>query len=64
MRPVIATISVLIGFVVLTVAGFIYSGAYNVGADEPHWSITTWLINQARDRSIRAHAPGIAVPTG
>jgi mono/diheme cytochrome c family protein len=26
--------------------------------------VTAWLLNQARDRSIRAHASGIAVPAG
>src|SRR5439155_11087530 len=34
------------------------------GADQPHWSITSWLLNEARARSIRAHASDIAVPTG
>ncbi len=64
MRSVIATVAVVIVLVVLAAAGIIYSGAYYVGADRPHWSFTTWLLNEARDRSIRAHASGIAVPAG
>src|SRR5205823_1694075 len=64
MRSVITTIAVLVGVVVLGGAVFIYSGAYYVGADQPHWSVTSWLLNQARDRSIRAHAAGLAVPGG
>src|SRR5262249_16483819 len=45
-------------------AAFVYSGSYYVGADQPHWSVTTWLLNEARNRSIRAHASGIATPNG
>jgi cytochrome c len=44
-------------------AVFIYSGAYYVGADQPHWSTTSWLLDRARIRSIRSHASGIAIPT-
>ncbi len=64
MRTVIATIAVLLLLVVLAMTGFIYSGTYYVGADEPHWSTTVWLLNKARDQSIRARAWGIAVPPG
>jgi mono/diheme cytochrome c family protein len=62
MRNAIATIVAVIVLLLLAGAAFVYSGAYYVGADQPHWSATTWLLNQARDRSIRAHASGIAVP--
>jgi mono/diheme cytochrome c family protein len=62
MRNVIATIAAAVVLVVLAGAAFIYSGAYYIGADQPHWSVTSWLLNQARDRSIRAHASGIPVP--
>jgi mono/diheme cytochrome c family protein len=62
MRIIIATTVVLIGLVIFGALGVIYSGAYYIGADEPHWSITTWLLNQARDQSIRARASGIAAP--
>jgi mono/diheme cytochrome c family protein len=63
MRTVM-TFAIMVGLLILAAGGFIYSGAYYVGADEPHWSITAWLLNEARDRSIRAHASGIAVPAG
>jgi mono/diheme cytochrome c family protein len=43
---------------------FIYSGIYYIGADRPHWAVTAWLLDQARDRSIDEHAEGIAVPPG
>jgi len=64
MRSVIATLAAVIVLVVLAGTAFGYSGAYYVGADQPHWSITSWLLNEARTRSIRAHASDIAVPTG
>jgi mono/diheme cytochrome c family protein len=43
-------------------AGFVYSGAYNMAADEPHWPVTFKLIETLRERSIGAHAKGIEVP--
>jgi len=54
----------MVVLVALAAAGFVYSGAYYVGADQPHGSLTSWLLSEARDRSIRAHASGIAVPAG
>ena len=62
MRVVVATLAVVVGLVVLAGSVLIFSGAYYVGADKPHWSSTAWLLTQARDRSIRAHASGVAVP--
>src|SRR5437764_9154665 len=64
MRSVIATVAAVVVLFALAGAVLVYSGAYYVGADQPHWSLTSWLINEARDRSIRAHASGIAVPAG
>ena len=64
MRSVIATVAGIVVLVVLAGAVLVYSGAYYVGADQPHWSVTSWLLNVARDRSIRTHASGIAVPAG
>lgn len=55
-----------VGFVVsllLLAAGIgIASGAYDIGADAPHWSITQRAIELLRDRSIAQHAQSIAVP--
>jgi mono/diheme cytochrome c family protein len=55
----------LLGLLVLFTAGvgvFIWSGAYNIAADDPHWSLTTRLMETVRDRSIKARLSGIAVP--
>jgi mono/diheme cytochrome c family protein len=40
----------------------IYSGAYNVAADAPHWGPVYWLLNIARERSIAVRASRIAIP--
>jgi cytochrome c1 len=48
----------------LALAGgaFVYSGAYDVAADQPHWTITHRLIAILRDRSVAAHTQGIEIP--
>ena len=43
---------------------FISSGVYDIAAATPHWSITRWVMQQARNRSIAMHAAGIKVPPG
>jgi mono/diheme cytochrome c family protein len=64
MRTAIATLATAILVVALCGIAFIYSGAYYIGADQPHWAVTSWLFEQARTRSIRFHARDIAVPAG
>lgn len=59
------TIIWLPGLLALIIAGkavFIWSGAYNIAADEPHWQWTERVMETLRDRSIAARATGIAVP--
>jgi mono/diheme cytochrome c family protein len=62
MRKVISTGAAGILLIILGGAGFIYSGIYDIGADQPHWSATSWLLDEARTRSIAFHAAGIGVP--
>ncbi len=42
--------------------GFVYSGAFNISAQDRHWGLTRVVFELARDRSIKAHAEGISVP--
>jgi mono/diheme cytochrome c family protein len=63
MRTALATLATVI-VLVLAAAAFIYSGAYYIGADHPHWEFTAWVFNEARIQSIRSHARGVAVPGG
>ena len=41
---------------------FVWSGAYDMGADRPHLPLTERLVATLRDRSTEGHARGIAVP--
>lgn len=48
----------------LLAAGVLYVGlgAYDVGADMPHWDVTRKLMETVRDRSIAVRAKAIEVP--
>jgi mono/diheme cytochrome c family protein len=41
---------------------YIYSGQYNIAADEPHWFATAKIIETLRDRSIDRRARDIIIP--
>jgi len=59
------TIIWLLGLLVLSGVGtgaFIWSGAYNIAADDPHWPLTEHLMETVRERSVATRASGIAVP--
>jgi len=64
MRTVIASLLIAALLAVLGAAAVIYAGVYDIGATAPHWGMTSWLLETARIRSIKAQAAGIAVPTG
>ncbi|WP_158608604.1 nuclear transport factor 2 family protein [Stagnimonas aquatica] len=42
--------------------GFIYSGVYPMGADDPHIKPVYWALDTLRERSIAVRASGIEVP--
>lgn len=52
----------LISLIVVGV-GFIFSGAYNVAADDPHWGATRWLLETARERSVAARSSVATIPS-
>ena len=62
MRTVIA--SLLIAVLLTALGAVIYAGVYDIAATAPHWRVTTWLLETARIRSIKAQAAGITVPPG
>lgn len=61
-RKSLVAISVLAGVAVAGIAGLVWSGVYNVGADDPHWDSTRTLLETVRDRSIDAYAADLSVP--
>ncbi len=64
MRRIILTAVAVILLIVAGSAAVIYAGAYDIAADRPSWSPVAWIVNQARLRSVRAHAAEIIVPDG
>ena len=42
---------------------FIWSGFYNVAADVPHYQLTFWILDAARERSVEVHSQGITPPS-
>ncbi len=61
-RHVLATTAVLALLAIAAAAAFVWSGAYNIGADDPHWSVTHTIIESLRERSIDARLDGIQAP--
>ena len=53
---------VLAGAALLGLGAYIYSGHYNIAADQPHWFATTKIITALRDRSIERRTRDIAIP--
>jgi len=58
----IKTLFVLLIIAVVGLGVYVYSGAYDIGADVPHTRFVDWLVSTLRDRSIAAHARDIRVP--
>jgi cytochrome c1 len=46
----------------LAIAGFVWSGAYNVAADDPHLGVTYAALEKLRQRSVAARANALDVP--
>ncbi len=56
-------IALAVVLALVSIAGiFMYSGLYNIAADEPHWAFTTQLMQTARTRSIQRHAREVSPP--
>lgn len=62
MRRAVLTFAGVIGLVFAAGAIIVYSGQYDVSADEPHWRVTERLLVTLRDRSIERAAAEIVVP--
>jgi mono/diheme cytochrome c family protein len=54
----------LVVLLLFVVAGavFVYSGVYDIGADQPHWGATTQVVDTLRERSIARQSAGVMVP--
>ncbi|MEO6799750.1 MAG: cytochrome c [Rhodanobacter sp.] len=54
---------VLIVVVVIAAGIYVWSGHYNIGADSPHWALTSKVIGELREHSIDARAKEVQVPS-
>lgn len=56
-------VSLIVFALVAVVAGllYIYSGAYNIAATEPHSDVVQWVLGTAQERSIRTHAETVDI---
>ena len=58
----ILTTSIVLGVLAVGAGVFIWSGLYNIGADDPHWMPTRMAIENLRERSIAARMADAQVP--
>ncbi|GAP65975.1 cytochrome c family protein [Mizugakiibacter sediminis] len=58
-------LKVLIALLALVIAGgaYVWSGAYDIGADAPHWRLTARVLDALRERSIERRAEDVQVPS-
>ena len=61
-RKSMFTIAVLSGLAGLAIGGFVWSGVYNIGADDEHLRPTYAMLRTMRERSIIRHTRDIKVP--
>jgi len=62
MKAIVGTLVIVLLVEVLGAIACIYSGIFNVAANDPHWSITHAVLERARVRSIKVQAAGIKPP--
>lgn len=53
----------LASLLIVIVAAWLFSGVYDIAADQPHWTLTSKFIDTLRDRSIDARAKTVAIPS-
>ena len=61
MKALRLTLIISVALLVLA-AAFVYSGMFNVAADEPHSAMTERLLNTLRERSIAVRADEVTAP--
>lgn len=61
-RKTVLTIALASGIAGLAIGGFVWSGMYNVGADDAHLRPTYTMLRLMRERSIIRHTRDVKVP--
>lgn len=62
MKTILSTLVVSAVLALLAGIGFAYSGIYNVGATDPHWPISNWLMKTTMHASVERRAAKVDVP--
>ena len=52
----------LLMLVAVGTGAFVWSGMYNIAADDPHWPLTGRVMETVRDRSIAVQASNVVTP--
>lgn len=55
-------LAVVVVLALVAIAGWLWSGSYDIGADVPHWKVTARLVNVLRERSVETRLHAIKVP--
>jgi mono/diheme cytochrome c family protein len=63
LMKVVKFISIAVVSLVVVGIGLIFSGAYNVAADDPHWGATRWLLETLRERSVAIRSSVNTIPS-
>ena len=58
----LAVIAAVLLVIVAGLGVFAWSGVYDIGADAPHWRLTSHFLTTLRDRSVRVRSAQITVP--
>ena len=64
MRNFLVSLFVVFGLLIIGGLMFIYSGLFDVAANDTDWPVMRWGLQTTRMRSIKFHAAGIQVPPG
>ena len=64
MRNFLVSLFVVFGLLIIGGLMFIYSGLFDVAANDTDWPVMRWGLQTTRMRSIKFHAAGIQAPPG
>jgi mono/diheme cytochrome c family protein len=62
MKRLAVAAALLLVLVALAIAAVAFTGAYDFGADAPHWRLVERVIAVARNRAVAARSQSVAVP--
>jgi len=62
MMKTVTTVVLTLAAAVLIAVGYVYSGVFDVAADQPHGALVHWLAETTRERSIAVRSKDITVP--